>query len=59
MPSWLQGFANVQPVSVTVNAVRGLTEGGPTFHWVWQSVMWTVIILAVFIPLAVRQYRKV
>ena len=59
MPSWLQGFANVQPVSVTINAVRGLTEGGPTFHWVWQSVAWTIAILAVFIPLAVRQYRKV
>lgn len=59
MPSWLQGFANVQPVSVTVNAVRALTEGGQTWHWVWQSVAWTVAILAVFIPLAVRRYRKV
>jgi len=25
MPSWLQSFANVQPVSVTINAVRALT----------------------------------
>lgn len=58
MPGWLQGFANVQPVSVTVNAVRALTQGGETFHWVWQSVAWTAGILVVFIPLAVHKYRK-
>jgi ABC-2 type transport system permease protein/oleandomycin transport system permease protein len=58
MPGWLQGFAHVQPVSVTINAVRALTEGGPVVHWLWQSVAWTVAILAVFVPLAVRQYRK-
>ena len=29
MPSWLQGFATNQPLSVTVTAVRALLEGGP------------------------------
>jgi ABC transporter DrrB family efflux protein len=38
MPTWLQAFANAQPVSVTVNAVRALSVGGPTStgsgrHW--------------------------
>jgi ABC-2 type transport system permease protein/oleandomycin transport system permease protein len=59
MPSWLQAFARVQPVSVTMNAVRALTQGGPVAHWLWQSVAWTVAILVVFVPLTVRQYRKV
>lgn len=31
MPGWMQGFAKVQPVSVIVNSVRDLTQGGP-FH---------------------------
>jgi ABC-2 type transport system permease protein/oleandomycin transport system permease protein len=59
MPGWLQGFARVQPVSVTVNAVRALTQGGPIFHWLWQSLVWTGLILVVFVPLAVARYRRV
>jgi ABC-2 type transport system permease protein/oleandomycin transport system permease protein len=35
LPGWLQAFANAQPVSVTVNAVRALSEGGATLHWLW------------------------
>jgi ABC-2 type transport system permease protein/oleandomycin transport system permease protein len=58
MPGWLQGFANVQPVSVTISAARALVLGGPVFHFVWQSVAWTVLILAITVPLAVAQYRK-
>ncbi|HEX4541431.1 MAG TPA: ABC transporter permease [Acidimicrobiales bacterium] len=59
MPGWLQGFANVQPVSVTVNATRALTQGGPIYHWLWQMVLWTILILVVFIPLAVSRYRRI
>lgn len=59
LPGWLQAFANVQPISVTINAVRALAQGGPIFHPLWQSLAWTIGILAAFIPLAVREYRKV
>jgi ABC-2 type transport system permease protein/oleandomycin transport system permease protein len=59
MPGWLQGFARVQPVSVTVNAVRALTQGGPIYHWLWQMIVWTGLILVVFIPLAVARYRRI
>jgi ABC-type multidrug transport system permease subunit len=30
MPGWLQAFARVNPVTITVNALRALTYGGPT-----------------------------
>ena len=30
MPGWLQGFAKAQPISVTISAIRALTQGGPT-----------------------------
>ena len=59
MPSWLQGFANVQPVSVTISAIRALTEGGEVGHWLWQSLAWIAGLLLIVIPLAVRQYRKI
>jgi ABC-2 type transport system permease protein/oleandomycin transport system permease protein len=59
LPGWLQAFANVQPISVTISTIRALTEGGPTYHVLWQSLAWTIGILAVFVPLAIREYRKV
>ncbi|MGI8683860.1 MAG: ABC transporter permease [Acidimicrobiales bacterium] len=58
MPGWLQVFARHQPLSVTVDAVRALSQGGPTTSFVVQSLAWTVGIIAVFGPLAVRKYRR-
>ena len=58
MPSWLQVWANHQPVSITVNAVRALMIGGPTATPVIQSLAWSVGLIAVFAPMAVRRYRR-
>jgi ABC transporter DrrB family efflux protein len=58
MPGWLQGFAKAQPFSVTISAIRALTQGGPTAHYVWQSAAWIAGILVVFGSLAVGGYRK-
>ena len=58
MPSWLQGFATYQPVSVTANAVRALMLGGPTLSWLLQSIAWCAGIVLVCAPLAVRLYRR-
>jgi ABC-2 type transport system permease protein/oleandomycin transport system permease protein len=58
MPGWLQAFAEHQPVSVTVDAVRALTLGGPTTTYVLQAIAWSVGIIAVFAPLAIRRYRR-
>ena len=57
MPGWLQGFATYQPVSVTVSACRALMIGGPTATWVIQSLLWSLGLLVVLVPLAVRRYR--
>jgi ABC transporter DrrB family efflux protein len=58
MPSWLQGFAKNQPLSVTVSAVRALLEGGPAVHWVWQSLAWSAGIFLVFFTIALHLYRN-
>jgi ABC transporter DrrB family efflux protein len=58
MPGWMQAFARDQPVSVTINAVRALTQGGPAWHWAWQSLAWTAALLTVLIPAAVGVYRR-
>src|SRR5262249_55509199 len=54
MPSWLQGWARNQPVSVVVNASRSLTTGiGPTSEYVIKAIIWIVAIIAVCAPIAV------
>jgi ABC-2 type transport system permease protein len=59
MPSWLQPFARIQPVSVTITAVRALTLGGPTLTHVLASLAWSFGIVVVCAPFAVRMYRRV
>jgi ABC-2 type transport system permease protein/oleandomycin transport system permease protein len=58
MPSWLQGWAEHQPVSVVVNAARALTIGGPTAKYVIPAFIWIVGITVVCAPIAVARYRR-
>ncbi len=65
MPSWLRAFADNQPITVTVDALRGLMLGGDAVRvghtvggQVLLSLFWSAAILAVFAPLAVRMYRR-
>jgi ABC transporter DrrB family efflux protein len=59
MPGWLQVFARHQPVTQAVNACRSLMVGGPftLSSAVWYSLAWSVGLLLLFVPLAIRRYR--
>ena len=59
LPGWLQAWAKVNPVSVTVDSLRALLEGWPsqTYH-LGVSLVWVVGILVVFVPLSVSKYRR-
>jgi ABC-2 type transport system permease protein len=58
MPGPLRAYADHQPVSATVNAVRALLLGGPTLSKVLVAGAWSVAIVLVFAPVAVRRYRQ-
>ena len=58
MPSWLQAFADNQPISVLADTMRALMFTGDIGDLVWKSLAWIAGIVIVFAPLAVRQYRK-
>ena len=58
MPGWLQAFARNQPVTAVVDASRALMAGGPTTEPVMKAVLWSVGLLIVLVPLAVRRYRR-
>jgi ABC transporter DrrB family efflux protein len=58
MPGPLRVFAEHQPVSLIVNAVRGLLLNQPDASTIWQALAWCVGILIVFTPLAVWTYGR-
>jgi ABC transporter DrrB family efflux protein len=58
MPGWLQAFANHQPVTVTIDAARNLVLDQPIGWSVVASIAWSLGLIAVFGPLAVRRYRR-
>jgi ABC-2 type transport system permease protein/oleandomycin transport system permease protein len=58
MPTWLQVFADNQPFTIVVNAVRALFLDQPVGNYVWLTLAWMIGITAVMIPLATRQYRR-
>ncbi|MGO8873347.1 MAG: hypothetical protein ACLQPH_18465 [Acidimicrobiales bacterium] len=58
MPGWLQPFAANQPVTITVDAVRALFEGGPVHPYPWQPVVWCVGISVGFLVVSLNLYRR-
>jgi ABC-2 type transport system permease protein/oleandomycin transport system permease protein len=58
MPGWLQAFANNQPVTYVINAMRAMALGGPIEANLLKSVAWLAGIFIVFAPLAVRAYKR-
>jgi ABC transporter DrrB family efflux protein len=67
MPTWLQPFAEWNPVSTLTASLRTLwgnpnpyaTDNLPSQQPILITLLWVVVILAVFVPLGVRKYRSV
>jgi ABC-2 type transport system permease protein/oleandomycin transport system permease protein len=58
MPSWLQRWVEVNPVTILADALRGLLVGGPVAGPAAQSLLWAAGIAVVFAPLAVRGFKR-
>jgi ABC transporter DrrB family efflux protein len=58
MPAALQWFAEVNPFTIQVDAMRALWLGAPAGNSVWGAAVWSLVILAIFAPLAVARYRR-
>ncbi|TDQ40716.1 ABC transporter permease [Aureibacillus halotolerans] len=58
LPSWLQGFVSINPISVLANAVRGCMHGTVTV----EQVVWVFVIsglfVVIFAPLTMFLYRR-
>ncbi len=58
MPAALQAFAEVNPFTVTVDAMRALFLDAPAGNNVWGAVAWSLGIAAVFAALSVNRYKR-
>ncbi len=60
MPGVVQSFAEVNPVTLVVDAARALTIGvGDAAGPALGTLAWMVGLLLVFVPLALRAFRRV
>ncbi len=58
LPSWLRWFAEANPISHLITAVRDLTNNGTVGEDVWITLVGAAVIVAVFAPLTVRAYMR-
>ena len=59
MPGTVRAFADVNPVTLAVDAARALTVGhGEAPAATLGTLAWRAGVLIVFVPLAVRAFRR-
>ncbi len=58
LPSWLQGFVNINPISILATAVRGLMHGNGTLEQIGWVVVVSAIFVVIFAPLTMYLYRR-
>jgi ABC-2 type transport system permease protein len=56
-PHWLQPLVRMQPMSPPIEAMWALAHGGSLVWPLAMTFLWTIGLLAVFTPMAVRGYR--
>ncbi|RFU85400.1 ABC transporter permease [Streptomyces triticagri] len=58
MPSWLQGFAEHQPVAPVITSLRGLLLGESIGHTAWVALAWCAGIATVSILIAAALFSR-
>jgi len=58
MPAILEAFAEVNPFTIVVDAMRALFLGTPAGNSIWGAFAWSIGIAAVFAFLSVRRYKR-
>jgi ABC-2 type transport system permease protein len=58
LPDGLQQFAEVNPFTVAVDAMRALWIGDPAGNSIWGAVVWSVGLMALFAFLSVQRYKR-
>ncbi|MBP8181448.1 MAG: ABC transporter permease [Acidimicrobiia bacterium] len=58
MTPWLRRIAEANPFTILTNACRALTNGLPVDDTLWQSLAWSLGIIAIFGFLSIRKFTN-
>lgn len=58
MPGWLQVFTMNQPLTKATDAVRGFLLGTPDYTSTWQTIAWSLGLIAIFFPIGIALYNR-
>jgi ABC-2 type transport system permease protein len=58
MPSWIQGFAQHQPITPITETVRGLLLGTGVGSYAWQALAWCGAITAVSVAVSSLLFQR-
>jgi ABC-2 type transport system permease protein len=58
MSTVIRAFAENQPITQVVNAVRSLILGTPPGDYIWLSIAWSLGILTISVPVAAWLFRR-
>ena len=58
LPTWLQGFVDINPISILATAVRGAMHGTATMQQVVWVFIVSLIMTAIFAPITIYLYRN-
>jgi ABC-2 type transport system permease protein len=58
LPSWLETFVNINPVSHLVSATRDLANNGTVTAEVGWTLLAGLVVIAIFAPLSVRSFNR-
>lgn len=58
MPPVLQAFAENQPLTHNINAMRSWLVGTPMGNAAWMALIWNVALILISIPIAGRLFRR-
>lgn len=58
LPSWLEAFVDVNPISLLVTAIRGLMHGSATLEQIGLVFLSSAVLIVIFAPLTMHLYRN-
>ncbi|SIS14833.1 ABC transporter permease [Williamsia sterculiae] len=57
-PNWLQPIVRNQPMTCAIEVMRALAMGGPITDNLIKTVIWAMVVVAIFAYPALRAYRR-
>ncbi len=58
MPKVIRTFAENQPMTHAINAIRAWLVGTPLNHSAWLSVIWSIALIALSVPITAWLFRR-